>query len=121
MTEVQRCPRACGQVVLWVLTHGGHRRACDPDPHPAGTVTVETLADGTVRGRMLPGDELPAFVPAYRLHDRTCPVTARGPVDRCVGCRDALNGVLAALGGWYGRYHPTCAPAVRPTEQETPA
>ena len=121
MTEVQRCPRACGEVVLWVLTHGGHRRAVNPTPHPSGTVAVETLPDGTIRGRMLPGDELPAQGPAYQLHDRTCPVTARGPVARCVGCRDALDGVLAALGGWYSRFHACCAPAPRATEQEIPA
>lgn len=116
---MQRCPRACGQVVLWVLTHGGHRRACDPDPHPAGTVTIERLPDGTVRGRMLPGDELPALVPAYRLHDRTCPVTTRPRAARCIGCRGPLDAVLAARGGWYGTYHACCAPARRATEQET--
>ena len=111
MAEVQRCPRACGEVVLWVITHGGHRRACDPTPHPAGTVTIETLPNGTIRGRMLPGDELPAQCTAYVLHDRTCPVTARAPVIRCVACSNAMDPWLAANGY---RAHINCLPIRRP-------
>lgn len=127
MAEVQRCPRACGEVVLWVLTHGGHRRALNPDPHPTGTVTIETLPNGTIRGRMLPGDELPAQCTAYVLHDRTCPKSPENArlravaTARCLTCRSALDAVLAGLGGWYGRWHPCCAPAVRTARQEIPA
>lgn len=126
MTEVQRCPR-CGEVVLYVLTVGGHRRALNPDPHPAGTVTIQTLPDGAVRGRMLTGPELPAQTTAYRLHDRTCPRGAESArvraasAARCLTCRTPLDAVLARLGGWTSRFHPCCAPATRTTEQEIPA
>lgn len=127
MADVQRCPRDCGEVVVWVLTHGGHRRAVNPDPHPAGTVTIEALPNGRIRGRMLPGDELPAQCTAYVLHERTCPKSPGSArlravaAARCLTCRTPLDAVLARRPGWTSRFHPCCAPATRTTEQEIPA
>lgn len=115
MSEVQRCSR-CGEVVLYVLTHGGHRRGLNPDPHPDGVVVIERSGD-VIRGRVLTGDELPAQVTAYVPHDRTC---ARSPeaarlravtTPKCRACIgtpwERLDRVWAAAGH---AYHVLCAP-----------
>lgn len=114
LSTYTRC-KSCGGLMLWTVTLGGKRLPLDPRPDPVGTVVVTHLPDGTVRGRVLTGEELPAMVEAHRPHDRTCPATARtleeaGP--KCQACRTRLDEVLAAQG--YVR-HPGCmsAPAQR--------
>src|SRR3954470_6080394 len=80
------CPK-CRRPVRHVLTGSGRRLALDTVPSPDGTVIIERLDDGTVRGRILhgaspeaPGDTVEAFP-----HPRaTC---GRGPADRRPSCR----------------------------------
>lgn len=102
----------CGRPIRWVLTVGGKRMPLDPDPAPDGNV-VRTVVEGSVRARVLTGDELPAQDPAWVPHHRTCPAAAQfrrnraRAVKRCRGCTDPLDPVLAAAGDLY---HPLCAP-----------
>lgn len=89
------------------------------------TVVVRTLPDGTVRARILTGADLPHPGGALRDHRRTCPRSAHAvrrahaAAVTCITCRTALDDVLAALGGWYARWHPTCAPAGAPRTERT--
>lgn len=105
----------CGARIRWALTVGGKRIPLDPDPSPGGNV-VRVDQDGQHRVRVLTGDELPAQQEAWVPHHRTCPAAAdfrrrkRITTARCQVCRDALDVTLAARGGWYGRWHATCAP-----------
>lgn len=114
-----RCT-SCGSLMLWVLTIEGRRWPLDPQPHPDGTVVVTHLPDGTVRGRVLSGAELPAQQEAHRLHDRVCPARPRpaeGP--RCGACREVMDGWLVDRG--YTR-HIGCMtppPAPRPAPAAT--
>lgn len=111
---------ACSRLVDIVLSDGGLRIKVDPGHHEDGTVVVRALPDGTVRARILPGDELPHPGGARRDHRRTCPRSAHAVRRRhastatCISCRTALDPVLEALGGWYRRWHPCCAPAPTP-------
>jgi hypothetical protein len=87
----------------------------DVDPSPDGNVVLEQVA-GSVRARVLTGDELPAQGDSYVPHHRTCPAAAdfrrrkHVTTARCQVCRDPLDPTLARRGGWYGRWHATCAP-----------
>lgn len=100
LSTYTRC-KACSALMLWVVTLGGKRMPLDPKPDPAGTVVVMHLPDGTVRGRVLTGEELPAVVEAHRPHDRTCPATARTPEEtgpKCSACRSILDEWLVGQG-----------------------
>lgn len=84
---------------MWCVTLAGRRLALDPRPHPDGTVVVTNLPDGTVRGSVLTGEQLPAQVPAHRVHERACPARpqpATGP--RCGACREPMDEWLVEQG-----------------------
>lgn len=119
LSTYTRC-KSCGGLQLWCVTIGGKRIGLDPRPSVIGTVVVTHLDDGTVRGRVLTGEELPAMVEAHRPHDRTCPATARTPEEsgpKCSACRCVLDEWLVGQG--YTR-HINCLsaaaqrPAARP-------
>jgi len=64
------CP-ACRRTVRVTLTRGGLRLLLDPDASDEGTVVIERLGDGTIRGRVLTGDSPDApgdTITAYRRH-----------------------------------------------------
>lgn len=98
LSTYTRCT-SCGALMLWCVTLGGDRWALDPRPHPSGTVVVQHLPDGSVRGRVLTGKELPAQQEAYRRHDRSCPGVER-PVEgpKCGACRGLLDDWLVEQG-----------------------
>ena len=106
----------CRRLILWVLTEGGKRMPVDHEPRDDGNVIVTRLPDGTVRGRVLTGDDLPAegrivYVP----HHRTCPDAAefrrRKPVAGipCGLCREPMDPWLSDHG--YAR-HIGCLPPI---------
>jgi hypothetical protein len=113
--ETATC-RLCGGRVRAVLTVEASRMWVDADPHPAGTVVVSSLPDGRIRARVLPGTELPAQAPAWRMHRVTCPASADfrrrrdATAPRCAaGCGYVMDPWLAEHGH---RFHPLCDPAV---------
>jgi hypothetical protein len=115
VTDLRRCTR-CDALIMWVVTHGGHRRAINPNPHPDGVILLETVG-GELRGRVLTGDELPAQQAAHVPHDRTCPRSPEAArrraaaVPKCRACAgtpdERLDAVWAAAGH---HYHVNCAP-----------
>lgn len=108
MTDA-RCPR-CDAEVRWTVTLAGARLAIDPASHPDGVV-IPVRVDGALRSRVLTGSELPAQVPAYRPHERTCPAgrdrarraAARRP--RCPWCEQDMDPWLIEHGA---RGHVCC-------------
>lgn len=122
LSTYTRCT-SCRSLMVWTVTLAGKRIPLDVKPHPAGTVVVTHLDDGTVRGRVLTGEELPAQVEAHRPHDRTCPATARTPEEsgpKCSACRCVLDEWLVGRG--YTR-HINClsAAAQRPAARQPAA
>lgn len=120
LSTYTRC-RSCSGLMLWCVTLGGDRWPLEPKPHADGTVVVTHLPDGTVRGRVLTGAELPAQQEAYRRHDRVCPAKPRpaeGP--KCGGCREVMDEWLVEQG--YTR-HIGClpTPSARRAPVEPPA
>lgn len=92
---------ACDTPVVNAVTLGGLVRQLIPDP--AGNHIIETLPDGARRARVLMGTEMPATVPAYRMHE--CPaVTPPGPP--CNVCGLPMDRELARLERW--DCHPAC-------------
>jgi hypothetical protein len=108
------CPAPnCGNTCWLVLTTGGHRILLNPEPHPDGTITIRRLDDGTIRGHILTGDQLPAQDEAWVRHDTTCidsphskrRAYARAP--KCRACQLPMDAWLPA-NGW--AYHVNCEP-----------
>lgn len=104
----------CGQLMLWVVTIGGKRMPLDPEPADDGNVHVTRLDDGTIRGRVLTGAELPAEgLTVYRPHHRTCVAAAEfrrrkassGP--QCRAGDGPLSPWLSDRGRWW---HVGCEP-----------
>jgi len=91
-----RCPR-CDAEIRWTVTLAGARVAVDPHAHPDGVIVPVTTPAGEVRSRILTGSELPALVPAYRPHERTCPKgrdrarRAAATVARCAWCGQPMD------------------------------
>lgn len=116
MADVERqAPAACSSCaapIRWVVTLGDKRMPLDVDPHPDGNIVRTVTPDGSVRARVLNGDELPAQETAWRSHFVTCPNAAEHrrrraiTTPRCRGCAGAMDPVLAQT----EVYHPTCAP-----------
>lgn len=110
-----RCTGAgCGKLMLWIITVGGNRMPLDPDPHPDGNVIITRLDDGSIRGRVLSGNELPAEGRiVYRPHHRTCPASAEfrrrkaATAPRCAACGLVMDLWLVDR-GW--RWHVNCTP-----------
>jgi hypothetical protein len=111
----------CTARVRWVLTLAGKRLPLDPKPHPDGTVIRVVLDDGSVRARVLDGDELPAQQTAWRAHWATCPdsqvfrARQAATTPRCAlqECRQPLDPWLVEQGE---RYHVLCKPMPAPDE-----
>jgi hypothetical protein len=109
--------RGCTARIAWCLTIGGRRLPLDPAPSPHGTVVVQRQPDGTIRGRVLTGPELPAQGTAYRPHWQTCPSSEAfrrrqqdtGP--RCGACRLPLDEEWSRAGH---TRHVGCLPVPRP-------
>ena len=106
----------CRALIFWVTTEGGKQMPLDQEPHPDGNVLLVPQADGTLRGRVLTGRDLPARGPAYRPHHRSCPDADRfrrkrpseGPKCRA-GCGWRLDPWLSDHGH---AYHVLCSPTV---------
>jgi hypothetical protein len=104
---------ACLAPIRWVLTEGDKRMPIDPTPSPDGNVVPVRRDDGSIRARVLTGDQLPAQRTAWVPHHRTCPHAddfrrrKRAAAVRCGVCREPMDPVLAAHGH---TTHPGCAP-----------
>lgn len=104
----------CGAPVRWILTVGGRRMPLDLEPSLDGNIVPHTMPDGTVRGRVLTGDELPALDPCWVPHTRTCPDSGdfrrrqAATTPKCrAGCGIPLDPWLVKTGA---RYHVNCEP-----------
>ncbi len=110
----ETCP-ACRRPTRTVLTRAGLRLALDPTPSEHGTVTVETLPGGDIRGRVIAGHDTDApgdTVTAYRRH--SCSAADARAV--CRACElpmgregNAGDAELVRREGWTS--HPHCCPA----------
>ena len=115
LATYSRCTGAgCGRLMLWCLTVGGQRMPLDPDAHPDGNVIITRLDDGSIRGRVLTGAELPAEGRiAYRPHHRTCVAASEFrrrkavTAPRCAACGLVLDLWLVDRGA---RWHVNCEP-----------
>ena len=95
----------CGAAVRWVLTVGGRRIPIDPRTSPTGNIVPVRSDDGTLRARVLTGDELPAQEPAWVPHWATCTRSAvfrrqqgqKAP--KCLACGLVMDEWLV----WQGR------------------
>jgi hypothetical protein len=112
MTDTVLCTGAdCGRPIRWALTLGDRRMPLDPEPSPDGNVVLETQPDGSIRARVLTGDDLPAQDAAYVPHHRTCvnaPDYRRrkaARIARCRICRGRLHDLLVRDGI---TVHPGC-------------
>lgn len=115
----ESCP-ACRRRVRVTLTRGHLRLLLDPTPSPNGTVVIEQLGDGTIRGRILTGDSPDApgdTVVAYVQHRHSCPHSPdRKDGDdrpRCRSCRQPMGrlgnaGDAALIRAEQWREHPHC-------------
>jgi|SRR5688572_21282524 len=113
------CP-ACRRPVRVTLTRGGLRLLLDPEPSDEGTVVIERLGDGAIRGRVLTGDspEAPGdTVVAYTQHRHTCAHSKdakrrkAAATPRCIDCGERLHPLLVAIAR---PWHWLCGPAPRP-------
>lgn len=129
LSTYTRCTGAgCGRLMMWVLTVGGQRMPLDPQPHDDGNVIITRLDDGSIRGRVLTGEELPAEGRiVYRPHHRTCIASAEFrrrkavTAPRCAACGLPLALSLVDIGH---RFHVNCDPGpagtARPREAAVP-
>ena len=77
LSTITRCAAPeCGQLIQWCMTELGKRMPLQLTPSADGRVVITMLPDGTIRGRVLGGHELPAQVEAYRPHHQVCPGAA---------------------------------------------
>ena len=105
LTTYSTCT-ACTARLLWCMTVNGRRMPLNERPAADGNVLVTMLPDGTIRGRVLTGDDLPATEPAYVPHHRTCPAAADYRRRRDAGqpkcqrldCRQPLDSWLVQQG-----------------------
>jgi hypothetical protein len=110
----ETCP-ACRRPTRTVLTRLGLRLALDPTPSEHGTVVIEQLRDGAVRGRVIAGHDPDApgdTVLAYRRH--SCSAVDARPL--CRACElpmgrlgNAGDAELVRREKWTS--HPHCCPA----------
>lgn len=107
----------CGRAIAWAVTVEGRRMPLDPTPDADGNVILQRQPDGSIRARVLAGDELPAQQTAWVPHHRTCPDAAdfrrrqAALAPKCrAGCRYPMDPWLVAH-GWH--YHVKCAPPTR--------
>jgi len=116
----------CTALIRWVITLANARMPLEPDPHPDGNVIRVRLEDGSIRARVLTGNELPAQQTAWMPHWRNCPDSPEfrkrkartGP--RCKACEQPMDPDLARLERW--TTHPACDPAgVVPTRERRSA
>lgn len=71
MAETTPCPQ-CNRPTVLTMTLAGTRLRIDAAPSGQGVV-IPVQVNGSWRSRILTGSELPAQVPAFTIHDRTCP------------------------------------------------
>lgn len=98
--DLEPCPNACGDHVLWTVTEHGRPMAVDAHPHEQGNQAVYRDGPGRWRSRSLDGSHARPPDPwedTYRPHIATCPT--RRPVQRALP-------ELALIGGSRTRPRP---------------
>lgn len=103
----------CQAEIRWVVTVAGRRMPLDPAKVADGNVIPEVQADGSLRAKVVGGDQLPVEGGAWQSHHRTCPEAAQhkrrktATIARCPHCGGRLH-QLAVDAGW--PRHPLCGP-----------